>query len=254
LVHNIVGGGGMTYLPLAKRWRDVKAKLEDATEEKILANTKVKDVDATPVDDVLLKVVDGVLQLRTSADDAYRQCALDSLPPIPNTQLIVGTGYSYAGVGAGGEAQFTLNDYSFAPNWGRASTNVYFRIKGFYGTYDDYIARFRVYNEGATIYVFRVNWRYISSSERVIILHIIDKGGNESMWISEPVRDENGLIIKSLSIFDDRGEPYEEDFDIYETEFFNVPHKPYMHPEEILKRYKEGVLKIKKIPKSKIVK
>jgi len=62
----------MTYLPLAKRWGDVKAKLGDVTEEKILANTKIRDVDPTPVDNVLLKVIDGVLQLRKSDDTDYR--------------------------------------------------------------------------------------------------------------------------------------------------------------------------------------
>jgi len=71
----------MTYLPLAKRWRDVKAKLGDVTEEKILANTKIGDVDPTPVDNVLLKVIDGLLQLRTSADDNFRFLQSSSLYP-----------------------------------------------------------------------------------------------------------------------------------------------------------------------------
>jgi len=70
----------MTYLPLAKRWRDVEAKLEDVTEEKILANTKVKDVDPTPVTNVLFKVIDGVLCLRDSGDLADQQIAYESLP------------------------------------------------------------------------------------------------------------------------------------------------------------------------------
>lgn len=37
---------------------------------KILQSPKIKDVDATPVDDVLLKVIDGVLKVRNSADSA----------------------------------------------------------------------------------------------------------------------------------------------------------------------------------------
>lgn len=37
----------------------------------ILNNPKIKDVDATPIDDVLLKVLDGKLYFRNSADTAY---------------------------------------------------------------------------------------------------------------------------------------------------------------------------------------
>ena len=47
---------------------------------------KVKDVDPTPVTDVLLKVIDGTLQVRNIGDTAYQTIDLNSIPPIPYTK------------------------------------------------------------------------------------------------------------------------------------------------------------------------
>ena len=58
---------------------------------KTLNNPKIKDVDATPVGDVLLKVIDEVPQFRNSADTTDKPLALGSIPDLPASKTTTGT-------------------------------------------------------------------------------------------------------------------------------------------------------------------
>lgn len=47
---------------------------------KLLRNIKIKDVDPTPVTDILLKVIDGILQLRNADDTEFRPLHFKCIP------------------------------------------------------------------------------------------------------------------------------------------------------------------------------
>jgi len=77
--HDALGTGAMVFTEEAQTLLN-----------KTLQATKVKDVDATPVTDVLLKVIDGVLQLRNSDDTAFRTIAVDSVPNLDASKITSG--------------------------------------------------------------------------------------------------------------------------------------------------------------------
>lgn len=57
---------------------------------KILSLCKVKDEDATPVTDVLFKVINGVLHLRNSVDTAFQTLIADSVPSLDASKITTG--------------------------------------------------------------------------------------------------------------------------------------------------------------------
>lgn len=54
---------------------------------KLFSLCLIKDEDATPIDDILLRVIDGVLQIRNSANSAFRELSLSSIPTMDTAHI-----------------------------------------------------------------------------------------------------------------------------------------------------------------------
>ena len=203
-------------------------------------------------------VLDGLLSIVGNKSlESYVDGRVALKFPVVNADLNTATGLLSGTSTLNSDIQFVLNDYAFFPSITAdlATAGVsgdYMRLYA-YDSADpgDTVARFRIYaNVGNCPYAVR--WRYVTASEPVIIAVVVDMGGNEHVWVSEPVRDSNGRVVDPLTIKHiDSGVEIKPD--VYETEVCNVPTKtPYKSPRKVLEEWRAGILKTRKIRSGKI--
>jgi len=135
--------------------------------------------------------------------DANAQVPLANLPDIPNTKILTATGYASVAVAVGSYGYITMNDFTFFPSTYNNLSTGFYLISERYDTGEP-IARLGFYNQ-LTINRFAfARWRYITSSENIVIIQVCDEDGREcGIWVSEPVR-RDGEIIKPIDIYDSK--------------------------------------------------
>jgi len=188
--------------------------------------------------------------------DANALVPIENIPQIPISKIKIGTGTMAAKfVSAGSYLKLTMNRASFFPDTAHQTYTHYFQLRGYGASLAGVISRFAVYNASSSGYYWRHFWEYLTSSRKAIVFVLYTKDGSEHFWVSEPNIDEStGKIIKPIEMRDADDSLLDEDYEVYEAEFFTCrDYTPYAHPDHILKHFLQGTMKTKKIHKHHII-